>query len=85
MRFQDILSIPPPQLAAICLDFPVDTFSKTLVSASPELVDQFLGHFSPVIADLIRSLIARHADIAEWEIELARQRILTIVAESIDE
>lgn len=85
MNFQDIPDIPPQQLADICLNFPVDTFSKTLVNASPELVDRFLGHFSPAIAGLIRDLIAKHQDIAEWEIELARQSIIAIVQGQIDE
>lgn len=85
MTFKEILNIPPPQFADICLNFPVETFSKALVGARPELVDDFLGHFSPPIAGLIRDLIARHEDIAEWEIELARQRILAIVEASIDD
>jgi flagellar motor switch protein FliG len=85
MKFDDIASMPARQMAAICLRFPVDTFSKSLVSATPELVDKFLGHLSPSIAGLIRDLVAKHGDIAEWEIEMARQRILAIVKEAIDE
>lgn len=85
MKFQEIPAIPPHQLADICLQFPVETFSRALVNAPPEPVDKFLGHFSPSIASLVPDLISKHQDIAEWKIELARQRIIAIVQGLIDE
>lgn len=83
MKFEEILDIPPSQLEPICLKFPVETFSMSLVRAGPELVAEFLSHIkSQAIVGLIEDLAARHKDISEAEIAAARQVILAVVKDS---
>jgi flagellar motor switch protein FliG len=79
MSFDDVAGIPDKEMSSICINLPVPTLVKALCGARAEVVEKFLTHVRPDMAQMTRDMVRKQGVLPAADVEAARAKIAGII------